>query len=307
MTKLKWDKTLRDNFAGWAFVLPCFIFLFLFMIYPIINTFILSFQQYNFVYDESPTFIGLQNYLDVFKNTNFQRASINTGYFALVYIPVALIIGFFAGMLLAQEDLFSAGVSRVVLFIPMVIPLSMSCFMFLFILNPQWGLINSLFKDYLNLPALARDWMNNTSTALNIILVVTIWQRIGFIALLFMAGIQAIPRSVMEAAIIDGAGVYTRIVKIILPNLKETFLIVTMLTIVTAIKLFAQVVAMTGANSPTNAGGPAGSTLTLYVVTWREAFINYEMGLGSAMGYVMALIITILFAVNFWINKTERS
>ena len=118
-----------------------------------------------------------------------------------------------------------------------------------------------------------------------------------------MSGIQAIPKSLLEAAIIDGANSRQRITKITLPNLKETYLVVGMLAIVTSIKLFAQVVAMTGANSPANYGGPANSTLTLYVATWREAFISYDMGIGSSMGYVMAFIIIVQFAINFRINN----
>jgi len=179
--------------------------------------------------------------------------------------------------------------------------------MFLFMLNPQWGLVNSVLKDYLGLPMLARDWMNDPDSALNVIISVTVWQRIGFIALLFMAGIQAIPRSVIEAAVIDGANRFQRIIRILAPNLRETYMVVGILAIITSIKIFAQVVAMTGAAQVNQAGGPANSTLTLYVATYRAAFINYDMGIGSAMGYFMSVIIVILFAINFYLARVERA
>ncbi len=298
---------IRNNIEGWSFVFPAFIFLFLFMIYPIIHTFILAFQEYNFVFDSKPVFVGFNNFIKILKDESFLKALKNTFYFAAFYIPIVFVLGFMVGMLFSRTDLVAGRVSKFVLFIPMVIPISMSCFMFLFLLNPQWGMVNSLFKHYLKLPALAKDWMNNPATAMNVIMAVTIWWRIGFIGLLFLSGIQAIPVSVIEAAIIDGASLWQRITRIILPNLKETYLVVGILAIVTSIKLFAQVVAMTGANTAANAGGPAKATLTLYVATWKSAFIYYDMGIASAMGYLMSLIIIVLFAINFLINKTERS
>jgi ABC-type sugar transport system permease subunit len=307
MASLGQRKKIRDNFDGWLFVLPAFLFLFSFMIYPIAHTFMLSFQKFNFVYDNKPVFVGLSNYVEALKTPAFLTALSNTARFTLWYIPLLFILGFLIGYILTLPNFFSSKMSKIVLFVPMVIPISMSCYMFLFIMNPQWGLVNSFLSDFLHLPMLARDWMNDTRYALKIILVVTVWQRIGFVSLLFMSGIQSISTSIIEAAIIDGASVYRRMRSIILPNLKETFQIVGILTIVTSIKLFAQVVAMTGALGPNSAGGPANSTLTLYVVTWKAAFVNFDMGIGAAMGYLMSFIIVILFGINFIVTKSERA
>lgn len=307
MMKERSAKTIvRDTVAGWCFVLPAFLFLVLFMIYPILHTLTLSFQKYNFVFDKKPLFVGINNFVEILDNPPFRRAIVNTLYFALLYIPLAFVIGFVIGYLFTREFLFSSKVSKIVIFLPMVIPISMSCYMFLFILNPQWGLINSVLSDYLKMPYLARDWMNKPATALHVILTVTIWQRIGFIGLLFMAGIQAIPRSVIEASIIDGANAWKRITAIVLPNLRPTYQLVGILAIITSIKLFGQVVAMTGQQSPASAGGPANSTLTMYVATYQVAFHEFDLGIGSAMGYFISMIIVALFIVNFVVNKVER-
>ncbi len=300
-------RIIRDNLAGWSFVLPAFLFLFLFMIYPIVHTFILCFQEYDFVYDKSPTFVGFRNFVEILQMPSFIKAIGNTFYFFLVYVPTIFVLGFFVGLLFSSADLLASKVSKIVLFVPMAIPVSMSCFMFLFMLNPQWGLVNSFLKDYLGLSTWVRDWMNDPSSALNVIIFVTVWQRIGFIGLLFMAGLQTIPQSVIEASIIDGANRLQRITRILIPNLRETYLVVGILAIITSIKLFAQVVAMTGAGGVNNAGGPANATLTLYVATYRAAFLNYDMGIGSAMGYFMSVIIIVLFAINFYINRAERA
>jgi multiple sugar transport system permease protein len=179
--------------------------------------------------------------------------------------------------------------------------------MFLFILSPQYGLVNSVLKDWLGLTGWVRDWMNNPATALNVILTVTVWYSVGFIGLLFMAGIQAVPQSLSEAAIIDGASPWQRITRILLPNLRETYLIVGMLSTITSLKLFAEVVAMTGGGSINQAGGPGTATLTMYVATYKAAFANYDMGIASAMGYFMALIIVGFFGLNFLINRAERA
>lgn len=278
-----------------------------FLIYPLIRTLILSFQQYNFVYDEKAIFNGLANYKNVLSNQVFLKAMGNTFYFAAIYIPLMFILGFAIGYHFSRTNIWVPQVSRVVMFIPMVIPVSMSCFMFLFLLNAQYGLVNSVLRNYLQLPGLAKDWMNTRSLAMNVIIVVTAWQRIGFIALLFMSGIQSIPNSVIEAAIIDGANKWQRITRVILPNMKETYLVVGMLETVTAIKLFAQVVAMTGSNSPQQAGGPANATTTLYVETYKAAFSHFDMGIGAAMGYIVAVIIVGLFILNFMLTRTERA
>jgi multiple sugar transport system permease protein len=301
------QKKIQENIDGWCFVLPAFLFMAAFLLYPLVHTLVLSFQQYNFVYDEKAVFIGLANYKSVLSNEVFLKAMGNTFYFAAVYIPLMFILGFAIGYHFSRTDVWAPKVSRVVLFIPMVIPVSMSCFMFLFLLNGQYGLVNSVLRNYLRLPFLAKDWMNSTSLALDVIIVVTAWQRIGFVALLFMSGIQSIPDSVIEAAIIDGTNKWQRITRVILPNLKETYLVVGMLETVTAIKLFAQVVAMTGSNSPQQAGGPANSTTTLYIETYKAAFANFDMGIGAAMGYIVAVIIVGLFILNFVLTRTERA
>jgi ABC-type sugar transport system permease subunit len=301
------SRRLRDDVAGWAFVLPAFLFLFAFMIYPIAHTFILSFQKLNFVYDNKPTFVGLANYGAIFQDRVFLISIGNTLRFALFYIPIMFVLGFSVGYLFYRSDMVVARVAKIVLFLPMVIPISMSCFMFLFILNPQYGLVNSVLKDALGLTSWVRDWMNSPATALYVILVVTVWYSVGFIGLLFMAGIQAVPQSLMEAALIDGASAWQRITRILLPNLRETYLIVGMLTTISSLKLFAEVVAMTGGGNINMAGGPGTATMTMYVATYKAAFINYDMGIASAMGYSMALVIVVFFGVNFLVNRAERA
>jgi ABC-type sugar transport system permease subunit len=298
-------RLLRNNIRGWALVGPAVLFLFLFMIYPILHSFFLTFQQYNFVFDEKPQFIGLKNWLKIFEDGPFLKSIVNTLHFALIYIAASFIFGFLIGFLFARENMVTTKIAKIAIFLPLVIPLSMSCYMFLFILNPQWGIINSFLADYLHLPGLVRDWMNNPDTALYMIIIVTLWQNIGFIGLLFMVGIQDISFSIIEAAVIDGANPFQRIWHIILPSLKPTYQVVGILSIVTSIKLFAQVVAMTGALMPMSAGGPANSTITLYVRTYQVAFGNYDMGIGATMGYFLAVVVIGLFILNFALTRLE--
>ncbi len=149
--------------------------------------------------------------------------------------------------------------------------------------------------------------MNNPATALNVILMVTVWYSVGFIGLLFMAGIQAVPQSLSEAAIIDGASPWQRITRILLPNLRETYLIVGMLSSITPLTLFAEVVAMTDGGNISMDGGPGTATITMYVVTYKAAFANCDMGIASATGYFMALILVAFFGLNFLINRAERA
>jgi ABC-type sugar transport system permease subunit len=301
------SRQLRNDAAGWAFVLPAFLFLFFFMLYPLAHTLILSFQKLNFVYDKSPVFVGLANYASILRDRSFLIAVGNTLRFAAFYIPIMFVLGFAVGYLFSRSDMLVSRIAKIVLFLPMVIPISMSCFMFVFLLNPQYGLVNSVLKDTLGLVSWVRDWMNNPATALYVILTVTVWYSVGFVGLLFMAGIQAVPQSLMEAALIDGATARQRIVRVLLPNLRETYLIVGMLTTITSLKLFAEVVAMTGGGNINQAGGPGTATLTMYVATYKAAFANYDMGIASAMGYSMAIVIVAFFGLNFLVNRAERA
>ncbi|MFR3754867.1 MAG: carbohydrate ABC transporter permease [Enterocloster sp.] len=130
------------------------------------------------------------------------------------------------------------------------------------------------------------------------IVIVSLWKNMGMLVIFFMAGLAGIPSDIIESAKIDGANAFQRIFRIILPNLKESYVICGLWAIIQSVKVFEQPFVMTN-------GGPGTSTLVLYQYTWMNAFKYYEMGYASAIGYFMGAVILILSCINLYINRTK--
>jgi ABC-type sugar transport system permease subunit len=151
------------------------------------------------------------------------------------------------------------------------------------------------------MPSLARPWLSEGSTAMASIIGLALWATIGFETILFLAGLQSISPDTLEAAEIDGARGFKKLFYIILPNLRQTYVLTGTWAIIHALKVFVEPMVMTD-------GGPGTSTLVLYQQVYQTAFTFYDMGYASAMGYILGLIIMILVVLNFWLGgrKDEK-
>ena len=289
---------LRDQIPGYAFMLPGFLFIAIYMAYPLGRSLYLSFTQYNFAFDATPTFVGMKNYIDMFKDPYFLASLKNTAVFAAVFFPGVLIISLILALLLDQGVRGSA-FFRTCIFLPVVVPLSLTGIIFQWILNENYGLLNWFLTDVLHMASLAQNWLGDGKWAMVSIIVVSLWKNIGLLVVMFMAGLQAISNDIIEASKIDGASVMQRIFRIILPNLKESFVICGIWAIIQAVKVFEQPFIMTN-------GGPGTSTLVLYQYTWQSAFKHFEMGYASSIAYFMGLVILVLSFVNMYMNRSDE-
>lgn len=288
---------IKKQIPGYFFLLPGFAFIFIFMIYPLFYSLFLSFTQYNFAFDDKPTFIGLGNFVKMFSDTYFLDAFKNTFTFSLMFFPSMMIFSLIVALLLDRQ-VKGTEFFRTSIFLPVVIPLSLTGIIFQWILNEQYGLLNFFLKDTLGLGFLAKNWLGDEKWAMVSIVFVSLWKYMGMLVILYMAGLQAIPRDLYEAAEVDGATGRQVIWHITLPNLRESYVVCGIWTIIQSVKVFEQPFIMTQ-------GGPGTSTLVLYQYTWENAFKFLEMGYASAIAYVMGLIILILSALNLKLSKPE--
>jgi len=285
----------RREIGGVLFLLPGFIFIFLFMIYPIAHSLFLSFTAYDFAFDLRPTFLGFDNYVNIFQDRHFITAFTNTIAYSLMFFPSIMIISLFLALML-NKGLQGTGFFRTAIFLPVVVPISLSGIMFQWILNDNFGLLNFVLRDVLPFSFLAKDWLSNPDWALISIVGVSLWKFMGIEVILFLAGLQAIPKTLYEAGMVDGVKPWQSLIYITLPNLKETFIITGIWAIIISVKVYELPVIMTQ-------GGPGTSTLVLYQYMWNNAFMFFDMGYASAIGFFMGFIILMLALINMRINK----
>ena len=299
MTKVSSLQNSRKKIAGFLFVTPALLFIFSFMLYPLINSLYMSVHKYNFVYDKEPKFVGLGNYITAFSDKDFLVALGNTFTFAFFYVVFVMVISLILALLIFQKIRFNY-YYRTAIFIPIVVPLSLSALAFMWILQENYGLLNHLLGNVLGLKALTFPWLNNGTTAMGSIIGVALWATIGFETILFLGGLQAIPQDILEAAEVDGASGLKKVFYIILPNLKETYILTGIWALLHGIKVFIEPMVMTS-------GGPGVSTLVLYQHIYHTAFTYFDMGYASAMAYILGAIALLFSAANYWVNRTKEA
>ena len=290
--------SLKRQLPGYAFMLPGFLFIAIYMAYPMGRSLYLSFTQYNFAFDDSPVFVGLKNYAAMFKDTYFLDALKNTAVFAAAFFPGVIIISLILALLL-DHGVRASAFFRTCIFLPVVVPLSLTGIIFQWILHENYGLLNWFLSDFLPFSSLAKNWLGDDTWAMVSIIVVSLWKNIGLLVVMFMAGLQSISNDIIEASRIDGATTMQRIFRIILPNLKESFVICGIWAIIQAVKVFEQPFIMTN-------GGPGTATLVLYQYTWQSAFKHFEMGYASSIAYFMGVVILVLSFFNMRMNRSDE-
>ncbi len=287
----------KNRWAGLLFILPALLFVFAFMLYPLIYSGYMSLTKFNFVYDESPSFIGVGNYIDAFNDPQFLVSLKNTFVFGVFYFIAIMIISLALALLLFQHLRFSA-FFRSAVFVPIVVPLSLAGLIFLWILQPNYGLLNTFLVQVLGADSLAQPWLSQGGTAMASIILLALWANIGFVTILFLAGLQGLSSEILEAAEVDGASGLKKVFYVILPNLRETYFITGTWAIIHALKVFVEPMVMTD-------GGPGTSTLVLYQQVYITAFNYFDMGYASAMGYVLGAIILVLVVANFLLTRVN--
>ncbi len=282
---------------GRLFVLPACLIIFLFVVYPLVYTFYLSFCDYNFAFDSKPTFTGLQNYISMFKDKLFVQALTNTLLLSAIQFVLMMVIALALALLLYKKTKHS-WFYRTSIFMPIVVPASLVCLLFSWMLANNFGIVNKFLIEVLHLPKLASDWLTRADTAKGCVVVVSLWNKVGFCTILFLSGLQGISKDVLEAADLDGATGFRKLFYIILPSLSETFVVVGIWAVLQTLKLFVTPMVLTS-------GGPANATQVLYMYIYKTAFLNYDMGYAAAMSFVFSVIVMVFAVLNMKLSTRE--
>lgn len=277
------------------FIAPALLFVLLFIYYPIVQNFFLSLYRWK-AFGEERTWVGLQYYKRIAQDPVFLIALKNNFLYALISIVFQVGLGLVIAAIL-EETFFRRfqGFFRTVFFMPSVISITVVGLLFQLVYHPSIGLLNNFLKA-VGLENLTRAWLGESGSAIFAIVATSQWQYIGYIMLLFLVAIQKIPRGLYESAEIDGAGALQRFFYITVPQVKETIIMTSIITVIGGFKVFDEVYVMT-------AGGPGRSTEVLATYLYRSGFRNDEMGMASAIASIIFVITFVLTLVQLYVNK----
>ncbi|AQS55771.1 sugar ABC transporter permease [Novibacillus thermophilus] len=277
---------LKINVSGWLFTAPMLIGLTIFMFGPLLYAFYMSFLEWPLLGEK--TFTGFGNYERLMSDDKFLTSLKNTFIFSAGLVPLNLALALGLALLL-KDHLFGIGLFRTVIFIPVMTSLIVWSIVWKYMLAPELGFINQLLAAF-NIKGPA--WLLNQSTAMPAIIVTSAIKNVGLNMILFLTALQQVPKSLYEAAELDGAKSIRRFFKITLPLISPTIFLTMIITTIGAMKVFGQVYVMTR-------GGPGDSTKVLVYYIWETAFNHFEMGYAAAVAFVLFSIL-IAFTLLSW-------
>ncbi len=284
---MKFKKLLnRESTWGFILLLPNLIVFLVFSLFPLLASFFLSFTKWNMM---SPMeWVGFHNYIELFKDEIFLKSLWNTIYFALGTVPIGVIISLFLAVALNQR-IKGVRIFRAAFFLPVIASWVATSLVWMWMYNPQFGLINYI----LSLMGIkGPGWLTSLKWAMPSIIITSIWKGIGFNMLLFLAGLQGIPKSYYESADIDGANWFQKFFHITVPLLSHTTLFILIIAVINTFQAFDLIYMMTY-------GGPARSTSVLVFYLYQNAFKYFRMGYASAIAYVLFFLVLIFAVVQF--------
>lgn len=288
----------------WAYVfllVPLAFFLFL-RIWPAFQSFLLSLSTWH-VDPAQREFVGVGYYAAMLSDPRLQRALLNTALYTLIIVPAQLVLGLGMALLLNRVERFRS-LFRAVYFAPYVTPAAAVAWVWGWMYSVNFGIFNnalvewSIFVEGLGLPFLAIDpqpFLTSPEQALPAVAAVVVWQQLGFQVVIFLAGLQGVPRIYQEAAAIDGASAWQRFWRITLPLLNPVIVFSVIISTIYSLQLFDQVVNI----NFTDQGGPLGSTLTIAVYMYQEAFSRFRIGYASAVTVLLFALILLVTLVQY--------
>lgn len=281
---------------GVWFAAPALVLIAVFFVLPVAAALVLSFTDFD-IYalgDLSRLrWVGVGNYLRLVGDPLFWTALKNTLYFMAVGGPLSVAVSLGAALLVNNRWVRLQGLFRVLFFLPVVTTLVAVAVVWRYVYQPRHGVLNVALSHWGMGPV---DWLGDPDWAMPSLILMAVWKNFGFNMIVFIAGLQAIPRRLYEAAQIDGASAWQQFRHITLPLLAPTFLFVTVITMIGYLQLFAEPYVMTQ-------GGPANRTLSLGLLMFQEGFRWWNMGYASAIAFALFLLILVGSLVQLRIRR----
>lgn len=284
-----WHKTNRgrEAISFYLFILPWTIGFIVFILGPILASLYFSFTRYDIV--SSPRFVGLENFTELFSDPLYWRSLYNTLYIVVLAVPLGMISAFAVALLLNQK-VRGVAAYRTAYFIPSIVPAVASAALWLYLLQPQWGLLNGVLES-IGIPG--PGWLASEDWSKPSIIMLMVW-RMGGTMIIYLAGLQDIPETLYEAAEIDGANWWGKFRNVTLPLMTPSIFFTLVLGIIATFQVFDVIFVLTD-----GMGGPLNSTLVYMIYLFRNGFNFFRMGYASAMAWILFLIILLLTWLQF--------
>ncbi len=281
-------KRLFHKDGTWAFLLllPNLLGFLAFTLIPVFASFFLSFTSWDML--TPVVWVGLQNYIDLWKDETFVKVFWNTIYFSAVSVPLGIVISLCLAAALDRISLKKF--YRAAYFLPVVSSMVAIAVVWQFIYNPEYGIMNYVLGLF---GVDGPDWLTSTVWAMPAVILTSVWKNLGFNMLIFLAGLQGISDDYYEAADLDGAKWHQKFLLITVPLLSPTTFFVTVMSFIASFQVFDTIFLMTQ-------GGPARSTSVIVHYLYEQGFKYFNMGYASAMAYILFFMMFVITMFQFW-------
>ncbi len=283
---------------GWAFIGLNLAGYLLFKLLPLVLAGVLSFAKWNIAASlDTLKFVGFDNFLRIFRDPVFWESFWNTILYAVVMVPIAIGLSLVLAVIL-DTHVFGKGLLRLAFYLPNISSMVAVSIVWMILFIPSYGPINSILMSLgvSNPP----KWLNATSTSLLSIIIIGVWQRLGYNIIIILAGLQGVSRSLYEAAEIDGANGVQKFFYITIPSLSNTMFFLTMISFISSFQMFTPVQVMTK-------GGPGTSSSVLVYYIYKAAFQNNDIGGASAMAWILFLLVFVFSAARMIVSRKKES
>ncbi|MFC3456513.1 carbohydrate ABC transporter permease [Amycolatopsis speibonae] len=274
----------RETAMAWTYVSPAVLIILGLGVVPVAWSFVLSFQADDLVTPSRS--VGFDNYSALAQDPHFAQAVGNTVLYTVLYVPLSILFGFLLAQALNRR-IRLIGLYRTLVFVPFVLSATAQGVLFSFILDPQFGAANSLLR---HLGLSPQGFLTDPGQALLVLVGITLWSGTGFCVVVYLAALQDVPPSLIEAARLDGAGTWRVLWHVTLPAVTPMTAFLVLWQLITSLQVFDVVYV-------TSKGGPLGSTTVIVYFVWEQAFKNFTAGYGAASAYVLALALLVVVLV----------
>jgi len=282
--------------VGYLFILPSFLHLVAFLLIPLLFSFYLSFTDFRGTNLYNAPFVGLENYKFMIEDRRWWNAMQNSAEYTLMSVPLGMAISLLIALVMNQK-LRGVNIFRTLFFMPVISSWVAVSVIWITLLDPRAGIVNYLLQS-VGLPTF--NWLGDTATAMPSLVLITIWKGAGFQMVIWLAGLQAVPQELYEAAAIDGANAWKSFWRITLPLLSPTTFFLLITGVIGSLQVFSSVYVITG-------GGPRGATDVAVHRIYLRAFKSFEMGYASALAWVLFLVIFVLTLLQVWYMRRRES
>lgn len=281
------------KYAPYLFLLPAFVLLVIFFFIPFFQTFALSFNDYSSsIY--LPSFVGVENYIKLFKNPVFYKVLLNTFIYLIVAVPILAIFPLFLAVLINQK-IRGVTIYKILIYLPVIVSIVVAAIAFKWLYAEQ-GILN-YFVTMFELEPIG--WLTDPNWAIYSVIIVTIWKGIGYYMIIYLAALMSVPNELYEACDIDGAGFFQKHLTVTIPHIMPTIALVTTISAISAMKVFAEIYVMTK-------GGPLNSSKTIVYYIYERAFENLDLGFASAMAVVLLVIVMAFSIINIFCFERNK-